>query len=166
MSGLSNTTSNTKKQSMSDVSDEEVSAAHGVLAMRHSTGNTSATLATSKTSGKRPPLESVAVVLRGEDKENESETVEGTKYSSAALSAIVKNVITREVFSRIKFVQNFELDYSFDESCLAQRIGKICNIHVSDREEWWQAARSLVKKGIAITRAQKAGQLRVAFMSK
>lgn len=155
--------------SQQKMSDDDASEDEGMLPMRYSSGNTSATLSKSTIThgskgSKGKPMATVAVVREPEKgKDHEKRPME---IHVGSLAATIRNVVTRELFSKIKFVQNRELEWSDDATALCHRVSDICHIHHSDREVWWRSAARHVKRSIADIRAQKTGQIRVAFMCK
>ena len=150
------------------MSDSEASEDDGVVPVRYSSGNTSATLSKSSISdvskGKGKPMATVAVVR--EDNHGKQQDKRKLLIHPKSLAATIRNIISREIFARIKFVQTRELEWSNDATALCHRICEFCHINPADREVWWQAASRYVKRSIAETRAQKAGQIRVAFLCK
>jgi hypothetical protein len=139
-----------------------------VVPLRYSSGNTSATLSKSTNSdvskGKGKPMATVAVVR--EDNHGKQQDKRKLFIHPKSLEATIRNIISREIFARIKFVQTRELEWSSDATALCHRICEFCHINPSDREVWWHAASRYVKRSIAETRAQKTGQIRVAFLCK
>jgi hypothetical protein len=82
------------------------------------------------------------------------------------IESMVKNIVAKQVFAKVKFVQASELDYSESETSLPQRIARICNIPPLDVPKWWKSAKPFVRRSIALLRTQKNGQVKEAFMGK
>ena len=111
-------------------------------------------------------LETPSTVVSGLDVLSAFQSDEAPPERKRFIECMVKNIVAKQVFAKVKFVSASELDYSESETSLPQRIARMCNIPPLDVPKWWKSAKPFVRRSIALLRTQKNGQVKEAFMGK
>jgi hypothetical protein len=101
----------------------------------------------------------------------EDEPLVPTKVSLPRLpvnddTALLKTIICKDVWPKVKFVTTQNMAYSTAMYSLPRYFAELCHVPPAEREQWWFDVQKLVKNTLSTQRTNKTAQIRLMFMGE
>jgi hypothetical protein len=110
-----------------------------------------------------------SVVAAVNETPDEEERSEPTRVSLPRLpvnddTALLKTIICKDVWPKVKFVTTQNMAYSTAMYSLPRYFAELCHVPPGEREQWWFDVKKLVRNTLSTQRTNKTAQMRLTFM--